>query len=292
MALARLAGDGLAQPLGPAGCCRRGWALVTAALAATLLIGEPVAAVVGFALIGVGIANAVPLLFSAAGRVPPSGPSLAAVFTVGYTGFIVGPPLIGVLADAISLPAALGVLCAAGLAVTLLGSRAADAEARRPPRRGHGGGMRFAAVLSDLDGVLVDSGAEVERIWREWAVSRGLDPDEVGRTSHGVPGVQVIERVAPELDAGRRVDRGSTRCTPRRAGSRCPGAAELLASVAPLAVVTSCTPPLAAARFSAAGLAPPAVLITADLTPRGKPHPDPYLAGARRAGRLAGATAS
>ncbi len=143
--------------------------------------------------------------------------------------------------------------------------------------------MRFAAVLSDLDGVLVDSGAEVERIWREWAVSRGLDPDEVGRTSHGVPGVQVIERWAPELDPVAE----STRLDELHAetgGVALPGAAELLASVAPLAVVTSCTPPLAAARFSAAGLAPPAVIITADLTPRGKPHPDPYLAGARALG--------
>jgi hypothetical protein len=82
--------------------------------------------VIGFALIGIGIANAVPLLFSAAGRVPPAGPSLAAVFTLGYTGFIVGPPLLGVLADATSLTAALATLCAAALAVTVLGGRATD----------------------------------------------------------------------------------------------------------------------------------------------------------------------
>jgi mannitol-1-/sugar-/sorbitol-6-phosphatase len=143
--------------------------------------------------------------------------------------------------------------------------------------------MRFAAVLSDLDGVLVDSGDEVERVWREWAASRGLDPDEVGRTSHGVPGVQVIERWAPELDAVAE----STRLDELHAktgGVALPGAAELLADVAPLAVVTSCTRPLAAARFSAAGLSAPDVVITADLTPRGKPHPDPYLAGARALG--------
>jgi len=143
--------------------------------------------------------------------------------------------------------------------------------------------MRFAAVLSDLDGVLVDSGDEVERIWREWAVERGLDPDEVGRTSHGVPGVQVIERWAPELDPVAE----STRLDELHAetgGTALPGAAQLLASVSPLAVVTSCTPPLAAARFSAAGLQPPALIVTADLTPRGKPHPDPYLAAARALG--------
>jgi mannitol-1-/sugar-/sorbitol-6-phosphatase len=61
--------------------------------------------------------------------------------------------------------------------------------------------MTFAAVLSDLDGVLVDSGAAVERVWREWAVEQDLDPDDVGRASHGVPGRQVIERVAPWMDA-------------------------------------------------------------------------------------------
>jgi predicted MFS family arabinose efflux permease len=128
MALARLTGDGLARRWGPGGVLTGGMALVTVALGVTLLVGDPIVAVIGFVLVGVGIANAVPLLFSAAGRVPPSGPSLAAVFTLGYTGFIVGPPLIGVLADAISLPAALGTLCAAALAVTLLGGRAAEAK--------------------------------------------------------------------------------------------------------------------------------------------------------------------
>src|SRR5215216_4463810 len=133
MALARLAGDELARRWGSGRLLSAGMGLVTVALAVVLLVGEPVVAVIGFALIGVGIANAVPLLFSAAGRVPPSGPSLAAVFTVGYTGFIVGPPIIGLLADAISLPAALGTLCGAGLAVTLLGARATDAETEVRP---------------------------------------------------------------------------------------------------------------------------------------------------------------
>src|SRR5256885_12176627 len=108
--------------------------------------------------------------------------------------------------------------------------------------------MTFAAVLSDLDGVLVDSGDAVERVWREWALERGLDPDDVGRASHGVPGRQVIERVAPALDAlaeAERVDRRHA----ATGGSALPGAVELLATVAPLAVVTSCSPALAAARF-------------------------------------------
>ena len=65
-----------------------------------------------------------PLLFSAAGRLDPPGPSLAATFTIGYTGFIVGPPLIGLLADREGLPKTLALLVVAALAVAALGGRA------------------------------------------------------------------------------------------------------------------------------------------------------------------------
>jgi fucose permease len=121
---ARLGGDRLNERLGAGPLLRGGMALVALALGGVLLIGSSVPAVVGFGLCGLGIANAVPILFSAAGRHDPPGPSLAAVFTVGYTGFIVGPPLIGVSADAIGLPETLGVLCLLALTVTALGRRA------------------------------------------------------------------------------------------------------------------------------------------------------------------------
>jgi len=134
MALARLAGDALTRRWGPGRMLSGGMGLVTVTLAVVLLVGDAVVAVIGLGLIGVGIANAVPLLFSAAGRVPPAGPSLAAVFTLGYTGFIVGPPLIGVFADAASLPIALSTLCVAALAVTVLGGRAAHAGERAAQR--------------------------------------------------------------------------------------------------------------------------------------------------------------
>jgi mannitol-1-/sugar-/sorbitol-6-phosphatase len=132
-------------------------------------------------------------------------------------------------------------------------------------------------VLSDLDGVLVDSGAEVERIWREWAVERGIDPDLVARESHGVPAVGVLARVAPHLNTPEEIDRIERRHA-ATGGRALPGAAELLARAH--AVVTSCSPELARARFEASGLPAPAVLITSDRTARGKPHPDPYLAAA------------
>lgn len=142
--------------------------------------------------------------------------------------------------------------------------------------------MTFAAVLSDLDGVLVDTGAEVERVWREWAVEQSLDPDEIARATHGVPARHVIAAVAPQLDAAAEAERVD-RIHAESGGEALPGAAELL-QVSPLAVVTACSPPLAAARFRAAGLPAPAVLITSHDTERGKPHPDPYLAAAAALG--------
>jgi predicted MFS family arabinose efflux permease len=124
MALARLGGDALVDRYTARPVLVLGAALAASALAVLLVVGHAVVAVVGFVLVGIGVANAVPLLFSAAGRVPPAGPSLAAVFTIGYLGFIVGPPFIGVLADALTLPVALAVVCAALVLVAALGGRA------------------------------------------------------------------------------------------------------------------------------------------------------------------------
>ena len=121
MATARLGGDVLNERLGASRLLRGGLSLVVVALGSVLLIGATVPAVVGFALCGLGIANGVPLLFSAAGRLDPPGPSLAAAFTLGYTGFIAGPPLIGLLSDQIGLPRTLSLLlCTAG-AVAVFG---------------------------------------------------------------------------------------------------------------------------------------------------------------------------
>ncbi|MEK8225961.1 HAD-IA family hydrolase [Oerskovia sp. M15] len=65
-----------------------------------------------------------------------------------------------------------------------------------------------------------------------------------------------------------------------------PGTVDAFASLPATrqAIVTSCTRPLAAARIAAAGLVPPAVVVTADDVTHGKPDPDPFLLGAERLG--------
>src|SRR5688572_14261176 len=91
-----------------------------------LLIGHPAAALVGLFLVGLGVANGVPLMFSAAGRQPdtPAGQGIAAVSSMGSLGFLAGPPVIGVLADLISLPWALTTLIAGAVIVFVLARRA------------------------------------------------------------------------------------------------------------------------------------------------------------------------
>jgi fucose permease len=115
MAAGRFGGDRVAQRLGAARLLRLSGVLAAAGLAVSLLLGHPVVAVAGFGLVGAGVANVVPILFGAAGRVAgvPSGTALAAVASTGYVGYLTGPPLIGLAAEAAGLPAALGVVAAA-----------------------------------------------------------------------------------------------------------------------------------------------------------------------------------
>jgi fucose permease len=97
MAAGRFTGDRLVGRYGAEGVLRMSSAVAAIGLAAALVVGTPASGVLGFGLVGLGIANVIPILFSAAGRIPgtEAGVALAAVATTGYFGFLVGPPLIG-----------------------------------------------------------------------------------------------------------------------------------------------------------------------------------------------------
>ncbi len=110
---------------------RAGAATAALGLSAALAVGTPAAGVAGFALMGIGLAAVFPLALRAAGRdAAHTGPELAAVSTVGYTGFLLGPPLIGVLAEASGLAAALLVVSGA----CVLAAALAGALRAAPPR--------------------------------------------------------------------------------------------------------------------------------------------------------------
>ncbi|WP_447941090.1 MFS transporter [Pseudoxanthomonas mexicana] len=123
MTLGRLTGDRIVQMLG-AFCVVVCGALVAAAgFTLAILCTSPMAGLAGFALVGAGAANVVPVMFSAAGRQRdmPTHLAVAAVTTMGYAGVLLGPAALGFVAKATSLPMAFGLLvalllCVAGVA--------------------------------------------------------------------------------------------------------------------------------------------------------------------------------
>jgi sugar-phosphatase len=143
--------------------------------------------------------------------------------------------------------------------------------------------IRCAAVLFDMDGVLVDSTPAVARVWTGWALEHGLVPDEVVRRAHGRPSLATIIELLPQgnHDAeDREVERREIEDIADVVAL--PGALRLLQTIPQerWAVVTSATRALAEVRLRAAGLPAPRHLVTASDLVRGKPFPDPYLKGA------------
>jgi predicted MFS family arabinose efflux permease len=118
MAGGRFLGDRLLSTLGPIPLLRFSGLSAAAGLALALLIRRPEVVIAGFILVGFGLSNLVPILFGSAGRHKAGvGPGIAAVTTIGYFGFLVGPPLIGTLASLFSLPAALSLVIVFGLII-------------------------------------------------------------------------------------------------------------------------------------------------------------------------------
>jgi sugar-phosphatase len=140
-------------------------------------------------------------------------------------------------------------------------------------------------LLLDLDDTVVHSAQAQEEAWTWWCRAHGLDPNEF-LALRGLTGADKIRRLAPHLDAAyeaRVVAEYEIRDT--RGVVAAEGAADLLVSAAPrVGIVTSASGRLARARLDAAGLAIPAVLVTADDVRHGKPHPEGYRIGARRLG--------
>jgi sugar-phosphatase len=141
----------------------------------------------------------------------------------------------------------------------------------------------YAAVLSDLDGTLVDSEAPVRRAWSAFAHRHGLDPEPVVRFAQGRPAAETVQRLAPGApEEAQRIADAELHDTDGI--TALPGAAALLAAPLTLAIVTSCSRPLALVRLRAAGLPVPATMVCSDEITHGKPDPEGFVLAARRLG--------
>jgi MFS family permease len=119
MAAARFSGDWLAQRISGKNILHGSGLLIAAGLGCTLLSHSWWPAVFGLMLAGIGVANIVPVIWGVAGRDTRmgAGPAISATATIGYCGFLTGPPIIGSLAVLIGLRQAMGVIVLAGIIV-------------------------------------------------------------------------------------------------------------------------------------------------------------------------------
>jgi mannitol-1-/sugar-/sorbitol-6-phosphatase len=138
-------------------------------------------------------------------------------------------------------------------------------------------------ILFDMDGILISSIDSVVRSWTRWAQMRDVDPAYAVELAHGRRAIETVALLRPDLDSTEELRVIEDIEVADGLGlSVLPGVEKLIGSLPSdrWTVVTSATERLARARLAQAGLPVPARMITADQVEKGKPQPDPYLAGA------------
>ncbi|WP_241576218.1 sugar phosphatase [Rosenbergiella collisarenosi] len=148
----------------------------------------------------------------------------------------------------------------------------------------------YKGFLFDLDGTLVDSLAVVETAWSQWGERHGIAAADILAFIHGKQAITSLRHFLPHADEAllreeflwlERLESSTTEGI-----VALPGARELLTQLTaqqiPWAIVTSGSSPVASARYTVLDLPQPEVFITAEQVANGKPHPDPYLLGAKQ----------
>ncbi len=123
MTVGRLFGDRFRGMLGDTKLIMFGGLISTAGISLVLLLPVPNVSIFGFFMVGLGLSTIVPITYSIAGNTKdlPPGVGLAMVTTVGYTGFLFGPPIIGFIADLSNLRLGLLVVAVLFIIMTILG---------------------------------------------------------------------------------------------------------------------------------------------------------------------------
>jgi len=125
MALSRFFADWFTSHFGLKLILQLSGILTAAGLIIAVLLPQLPTAILGFLLVGAGVSSVVPLVYGAAGKstVMSPGVALAAVSTIGFLGFLIGPPLIGLVAGASSLKGSFAIIAIMGFAITIVSRR-------------------------------------------------------------------------------------------------------------------------------------------------------------------------
>lgn len=125
MAMGRFIGDWVTTRLGKTKTLKISGALTASGLLIAVFFPFFIPAVLGFLLVGAGVSSVVPLIYGSAGKSTHMSPgvAIAAVSTIGYLGFLAGPPFIGLIAQASSLRVSLGLIAILGAVIALMASR-------------------------------------------------------------------------------------------------------------------------------------------------------------------------
>ncbi|HMH21290.1 MAG TPA: MFS transporter [Puia sp.] len=125
MATGRFLGDWMATRWGIKKILQGSGVLTASGLLIAILFPWLFPAIAGFLLVGAGVSSVVPLVYSAAGRSKTLSPgvALAAVSTIGYLGFLFGPPFIGFIAQASNLRVSLGLIAILGSIIAVMAAR-------------------------------------------------------------------------------------------------------------------------------------------------------------------------
>lgn len=126
MAGGRFVGDSLIKKIGRKKMLQLSGVLIALGLGISIAVPTILFATIGFLIVGFGVSSVVPTVYSSAGKAQNISPSmaLAAVSSISFLGFLLGPPLIGYIAEASSLRVSFAAIAILGFSTTLLVSRA------------------------------------------------------------------------------------------------------------------------------------------------------------------------
>jgi MFS family permease len=135
MLIGRFSGDRIVQRIGTVNVVRVGGSIAAVGLLGGLAVNSLAAVFVGFALLGLGLSVLMPLFYGAAGTHPgiPGVRGVAAIATMGFTGLLAGPPLLGTLAEVASLRASLGIVVVLCAIMALLAGNMKTVDSRDEP---------------------------------------------------------------------------------------------------------------------------------------------------------------